>query len=660
MGIFRKTKQADAAKLISQAQRDLAKERYGLAAARLDRALQLDEEVAEASLAEFYRRATDENFDGREKAVDALLDYRLAGLHAVLFALNSGLSESALDWSKEFLMRFPGDLGGLTLRSLTLEFVGRYSDALEVCDQLVELYPQDSVSVERRAAVHISFANEQRDTDEDLARRHFEAALLDYDLLITLDPEAASPLILRGHLRVDLGRTDGALSDYTHAIDLEPSSVEAHFARGVLYEAYGAYEQALVDFDSVVAGDPQLAQGYLRRGSVLSALGESDRARADFTEALRLEPDNPDALLGRGIATFAAATDPAGGRDYTENETLLVQALADLDATLATFPEDLAAGWNRALVLRNLDAYDWAVDGLSRTLDAIDPEDVASRADILAERAEALRLWGQTLGVPERLEEAVRDFDEAGALGAPPWVLAAKGAALTALGRLPEAGSAFDEALALDPDSVWGLVSRAKLQHTLGRDVEALAAFERAAALSVGTPEAAWVQVGRGLMLEATGGAAGDAFELALDDAEDAGAYVERGGLFEDYSTASALDHAENDYREALAIAPSSAEARNSLAWLYVDKLPTPERLAEAASLAEEALSLPGAESIRGFCLDTLGWIEFKLERYEQAVERLREAHELAQYRLVRRVHLETAQAATARERAVAAAPAGS
>ena len=74
--------------------------------------------------------------------------------------------------------------------------------------------------------------------------------------------------------------------------------------------------------------------------------------------------------------------------------------------------------------------------------------------------------------------------------------------------------------------------------------------------------------------------------------------------------------------------------------------------------MLEEALGLPGAESVRGFCLDTLGWIDYKLERYDDAVRRLTEAHELAPYRLVRRVHLEAARAAAERSTAAEAASA--
>ena len=142
--------------LLSQARHDLGKGAYSLAAARVDAALREEASLADTSLDEFFMRATADDFVGRSEVIDALLDYRLAGLHTILFALNGSHLDSALDWSDEFLDRFPGDPGGLTLRSFALEFVGRYDEALIVCEELVERYPDDAASLQRRAAVHMS------------------------------------------------------------------------------------------------------------------------------------------------------------------------------------------------------------------------------------------------------------------------------------------------------------------------------------------------------------------------------------------------------------------------------------------------------------------------------------------------------------------------
>ena len=555
--------------LLSQARHDLGKGAYSLAAARVDAALREEASLADSSLDEFFMRATADDFVGRSEVIDALLDYRLAGLHTILFALNGSHLDSALDWSDEFLDRFPGDPGGLTLRSLALEFVGRYDEALIVCEELVERYPDDAASLQRRAAVHVSIGNDRGEKDEAEAERHFRLALRDYEALLAVDPDSVESLLQRGHLRLDLDEVDGALDDYARAASLEPDNVEARYARGVALEFTGSYEQALEDFDAVVRYDPDFLQGYFRRGNFLAVLGEDDRAGADFTRVLDVKPGDAEALLSRALATIAAAGDDSRKRDYSATVALYEQALVDLDATLEASPEDVTALWNRGLALRSLEEYDLAAEAFRRTLEVLDaPDD--THAELLSERGEALRLWGQALNVTERLEDAVHDFGAADDLAGLPWAVAAKGAALAALGRDDEAAEAFEQALAHDPGSVWARVSKAKLLHSLGRNEQALAELGEAASLASDTSDSGWVRVGRGLVLEAMGDeeAAAEAFGLALAAAKDAGAYIERGALFEDYGSAAALARAESDYRLALSIDPSSADVRNSLGWL--------------------------------------------------------------------------------------------
>jgi Tfp pilus assembly protein PilF len=65
-------------------------------------------------------------------------------------------------------------------------------------------------------------------------------------------------------------------------------------------------------------------------------------------------------------------------------------------------------------------------------------------------------------------------------------------------------------------------------------------------------------------------------------------------------------------YREALAVHPDNPRAMNALA----DALAAAGRLAEARPLAEQAVA---AEPGNGMILDTLGWIQFRQEEFEDA-----------------------------------------
>jgi Tfp pilus assembly protein PilF len=132
---------------------------------------------------------------------------------------------------------------------------------------------------------------------------------------------------------------------------------------------------------------------------------------------------------------------------------------------------------------------------------------------------------------------------------------------------------------------------------------------------------------------------------------ENAEAYYQRGLTFE---SKGAVDNALEDYGQALELAPErvdisirigmayerkgeedlavehyqgllsshpeNAAAMNNLAWLYAEK---GEKLKEAEQLAEKAAQSNPKEA--GY-LDTLGWIQYKQEKYTGAEENLKNA----------------------------------
>lgn len=257
----------------------------------------------------------------------------------------------------------------------------------------------------------------------------------------------------------------------------------------------------------------------------------------------------------------------------------------------------------RAYALRALDAYDWAADAFERVLRSLEPPDV-SRANVLAERGEAFRVWGDLLHDKTALERALRDYQEAQQIGGDDpelrWVSGGVGGVLLGLGRPDEARAAFDRALQFEPASVWSLVGRGKVHLMQSRSEGAELDFMAAEAASDQTLEdGGWSAVGRGLALERMGKAteASAAYLRALGPSADGRAYLRRAALFEDYGTSEAIRLAETDYRAAIAADPHSADAYNGLAWLFADKSPTEAHLTEALALAERStdLSPPGA-----------------------------------------------------------------
>ncbi|MEJ2201832.1 MAG: tetratricopeptide repeat protein, partial [Desulfuromonadaceae bacterium] len=71
--------------------------------------------------------------------------------------------------------------------------------------------------------------------------------------------------------------------------------------------------------------------------------------------------------------------------------------------------------------------------------------------------------------------------------------------------------------------------------------------------------------------------------------------------------------------RQVIELDPDHAEALNFLAYCFAEQN---ENLSEALELAERALQLKP----EGHVIDTLGWVYFKLGRFEQAREQLEKA----------------------------------
>jgi tetratricopeptide (TPR) repeat protein len=153
-----------------------------------------------------------------------------------------------------------------------------------------------------------------------------------------------------------------------------------------------------------------------------------------------------------------------------------------------------------------------------------------------------------------------------------------------------------------------------------------------------------WAHVGIGLTSERLGAVdeATEAFHKSVGDSSTA-FYLDRASIFEELR---AYERAEQSLRNALELAPTSAEVHNALAWLQVDKLAATDHLNEATIHARQAVELEGNGPNRANYLDTLGWAYHKLGSYGEALGHLREAADIAPYDLEIRWHLQKTERA--------------
>lgn len=412
-------------------------------------------------------------------------------------------------------------------------------------------------------------------------------------------PDRPSTLTNLSAALLQQGRMEEAREAAARAVEVDPASADARVNLGLIALAGGQPAQARAHAEHVLAADARhpgalalAARAHQGEGNlpsaaahwrtlaelrpedpavlaglaaVLAGSGSPEEALALFERAAALAPDHPGVVLGQAAvleqlgridAALAALRDarPRGADPDigARCARLLVrlgrrtEALAELDAVLASAPDDAALWIERAVLMQDLDRGEGALASCERAL-ALQPANASvwsakgvilgrqhRHEDALAchlqavglapQAAEAWSNKGNALHALKRHEEALADFDEATRLRpdfAEAWTN--RGAAAQALHRFEAALADHDHALGIDPDHVRAWSNRALALNGLGRSAEALECVGRAIGLAPEDSHARTVRVSVLCSLERTDEAIAEletVVRLAPGDAE--------------------------------------------------------------------------------------------------------------------------------------------
>ncbi len=129
--------------------------------------------------------------------------------------------------------------------------------------------------------------------------RNSKAAAADFAKAIEISPQFGYRE--RARARTDARNWQGAIEDLTECIKLNPDDAELYRERGtakfVLKDAVGAID----DFDRAIQIKPDYACALARRADVRVRLKDKAGAMKDFDRAIELEPDNAITYVGRAI-----------------------------------------------------------------------------------------------------------------------------------------------------------------------------------------------------------------------------------------------------------------------------------------------------------------------------------------------------------------------
>lgn len=302
-----------------------------------------------------------------------------------------------------------------------------------------------------------------------IASSDWKTAETKLNVWLSAHPQDARALFDAGYVADAQNRLDDAAGLYRRAIQANPKSFEAHLSLGLLLARQGKQQDARPELVTATTLDPGQA-GPSLKARAWRALAEIDRpepghpgdanaATNDLLEALKLSPETPsDVLLAAGLAEQSGqydaaeaayrrllAKDPKSEQANAGLAHLLIQkkqypeAETFLRAAMEKLPDDPALTAQLATVLAAQNKAEALP--LLQKLHTANPED----ADVTGMLAEVLGIAGDVAGsdalYAKLLAASPNDVD----------LLVAHGQNLVRLGKDEDAVAAFDKATRLDP-----------------------------------------------------------------------------------------------------------------------------------------------------------------------------------------------------------------
>ena len=219
----------------------------------------------------------------------------------------------------------------------------------------------------------------------------YDLAIINYNKVIQLKPDAANAYINRGLAKGDLGQYSAAISDYNKTIQLKPDDATAAAAynnRGEVKRKLSQYFAAISDYDKAIHLKANDAMAYYNRGLAKYYLGQYSAAISDYDKAIQLDPDDAISYYNRGLAKAGLRRYSAAINDYNKAIQLKSDeanayinrgaakvelrrysaAINDFDKAIQLKPDDAKAHYNRGVTQALLNRSSEAKQGLRTAL----------------------------------------------------------------------------------------------------------------------------------------------------------------------------------------------------------------------------------------------------------------------------------------------------
>lgn len=134
-----------------------------------------------------------------------------------------------------------------------------------------------------------------------LQKGQFEAAIVQFEKVLSISPKHVRSLLERGRCLYNLGRMEEAIKSYTRAASLEPNLVAAYSGLGVAYMELKLLAEAKGAFQQVLRLDPHSSSAFMHLGLLANMTGLSGVGVNMIRRALELNPNSPEAHNNLGL-----------------------------------------------------------------------------------------------------------------------------------------------------------------------------------------------------------------------------------------------------------------------------------------------------------------------------------------------------------------------
>ena len=446
-----------------------------------------------------------------------------------------------------------------------------------------------------------------------------EKALIAYRHVLNVDPGQVELAVRVAVLLTRQNDYPAAIDILKDAIKANTKAAEPFLELAVIYANYlRKPEQAVEYANRAIAIDPANINSYSRLYEIYAGTGEETKALQTIERALKVQTDDPEfwARLGKLYAAIALKPGQPDASKNVAKVNEIFKKAADRAKDDPTVLRDIADYYSSSKQVRE------AIPLYLRVLE-LQPDDSYAREKLATgfvetnQQAKAIEVLGEII---KEHPEKYQSYDLLAQ------VLDDQGNAFHRENKPDDAKAAFSKAAAnyeqsllVNPGHAITYVRLARLFLGSLHDPEhAVKLLSEARRRFPESPEMVYY-LGIALREAKHTQEAVATFEEALHEAElDSGEMVNAQFYFDYGATAEQAglyDKAADLFKKAIAMDPAnSAEACNYLAYMWAQQN---SHLEEAVDLVKRALQ---ADPNNGAYLDSLGWLEYRQGKFDQAL----------------------------------------